>query len=247
MFPDYVHVLMSAIVSGFLSWFPVYTSDVVDKLGLRFCPLCTYAGVLLAILYFFRFEMGEVIPRILRKKVTDEHSFLFYVILFTLVVGLPIVGRGKEISWSPYVLMILGILITLFSWKQPLSSVLKPMRGDGSLTPCDGILTGIGQAMAFFGIPSVALVYAVLELIGIERERALRLMLISSAVYFAIALVVSSPTCNLPAMRALYSVGSFVGAFFAMYTLTWLSKRPWFPILYGLIGIAGGLSVVIGS
>ena len=245
MLSEYVNVLVTAIVGGFTSLFPVYSSKLADTLG-SFCPMCTYAGVLLAILYSFRYSVGDVAPSVLRKRIRDEQRFFFYVAVFTIVIALPVLKGGRTRA-SPYALLLLGVLIMLFSWRPPLRRAAESMRNKNSPTPLDGILTGISQGLAFFGIPVVALTYVALRLTGLERKKALRLMLMSLSVYFAIAMLVSPAPCfHSGLLKATYLIGAFFGALIAVRVLIKVSGSKWFPLFYGGLALLSGLLAIVG-
>ncbi len=239
MLSGYLQALASSFVMGFASLFPL---SVFKLAGEPACPMCIYAGVLLAILYSFSSVIGEVPPRLVMKKMREEHSFLFYVIILTLAVGVPIVKGGASLPWPSCISIILGALIVLFSWKPPLGKVFEELRKKSASAPAEGILVGIAQGFSFLGIPPVALTYAVLMFTGSERRREMRLVLMALSVYYVILMFAAPSPCIHSALRiAVYLVSSFAGAAVSINLLLRASGTRWFSVFYGLVAVANGL------
>ncbi|NPA47489.1 MAG: hypothetical protein GXO14_02440 [Thermococci archaeon] len=251
MVQGYALVLISAIVNGFLSLFPLSVSRLAGGFGLVYCPMCTYAGVLAAVLYFFSSTIGSVLPSVAGRRITGEQTFFFYMALFTIVVGVPIVerGGGGGAAWSAYILIVLGVLIVLFARRAPLGRAIDASRpAKGSPTSVEGILTGIAQGLSFLGVPAVAFTYTALLLTGMRNGRAVRLMLMSLSVYLAMAMFTSPAPCiHTVIVKALYLIGAFSGALVGIKVLIKLGNTRLLPPLYGGLAVLMGVLLIAGA
>jgi undecaprenyl-diphosphatase len=161
-----LQLLSLGVVQGITEWIPVSSKTQVTFVYLRLfhgdpalvIPILLYVhlGTVIAATIYFRNELSMIIREIagnpldIRRHASGKTGFLFVALLFTGIIGIPLLVAEKELFPSLdagllYALMGAGLIVTgvlLLSHKR------GNLRKTQSVSWKDGIITGILQGMS---------------------------------------------------------------------------------------------------
>ena len=161
-----LYLLLLGVVQGITEWIPVSSKTQVTFVYLRLfhgdptlvIPILLYVhlGTVIAATIYFRSELISIIHEIagnpldIRRLASGKTGFLFVALLFTGIIGIPLLVAEKELfptldASLLYALMGAGLIVTGFLL---LSHKRDNLRKAQSVSWKDGIITGILQGMS---------------------------------------------------------------------------------------------------
>jgi undecaprenyl-diphosphatase len=256
---DLFSIIVLGLVQGITEWIPISSKTQVTLVYLQVfdgspslvIPILLYShlGTLLAASIYFRNEIKTILSTILsnpfnyRTYATGKTGFLITALLFTGLVGIPILYIEKTTlpglnGTSIFLLMGIGLILTgllLFSQKK------LQFRRSENVDWKDGVFTGLLQGLSTLpgvsraGTTSTALIWR-----SFDSESAFRLsflLSIPSVVMAEILFNLFSQTGNLPVMDGIFlTISSFIFGYLSLDIILYYVKRINIAYLAMLLG-----------
>jgi len=264
---DIISIIVLGLVQGITEWIPISSKTQDTFVYLRLLngdpnavvPILLYLhlGTVIAAAIYFRKEIMELIlgfvkrPAELRAHADGRIGFLFTALLFTGVVGVPLLLIEKKFFPSLdagllFVLMGVGLAVTGAMLMVQKGVKLRKIEGVGWK---DGILTGLLQGFSVLpgisraGTSTSGLIYR-----GFDSESSFHLsflLSIPTVVFAEMLLSVNGSLASFPVTDGLLLVFfSFVFGYLTLDALLKIVRRAnlaYVALALGLLMIAAGL------
>ncbi|VVC02939.1 Undecaprenyl-diphosphatase [Candidatus Burarchaeum australiense] len=263
----FIQAVILGLVQGITEWVPVSSKTQVSLVYLKLfngdpsllIPILLYVhvGTVLAALIYFRREVTELVLNFLRKpadfrsQAEGKTGFLFTALLFTGIVGVPLLILEKKFfpdltGGLLFALMGAGLLLTGFLL---LKQSGKKERGREEAGWKDGILTGALQGLSVLpgvsrsGTSTTGLIWR-----GFDSESSFHLsflLSIPTVVVAELIFYVGGELASFPVSDGLMLAGSsFVFGYLTIDALLKIVRRmniAYVALALGLIIMAAGL------
>lgn len=237
MLPELIKTILSGILAAVVVMFPTSTRVVLYRPTDLLVP--SYAGVIVAILFYFRDVVSREPVLAIKGYPWPQLKYLTLTTALTLTIGLLL----PELSLSPTAIATVGIIIALSLPLAQRYPFLYRLRAsfEEEPTPLDAITTGLAQVVSvLFFLPRSGLVALSLAFSGYDAKRILRFSLEAAPAY-ALVQVLKLGQCQF--IPKWIGPVAFASGFFSTLLLTWTLfklteslETRWFLAFYGVIG-----------
>ncbi|WP_048151963.1 undecaprenyl-diphosphate phosphatase [Palaeococcus ferrophilus] len=268
---DYATAALMGLLQGVTEWLPISSSGQTMLAMMNFLDIppgeayslamTLHLGTLMALLWKFRFDLGEIFLRLIRFRVGEEERFLVYSTLFTALVGYPAYKalttrlEGMNLELANALIGVLLIFTGFFLHRTKEHPVVKKereagIRSDSEVGIAEAIAAGIAQGIAVLpGVSRSGMTVGTLLLFGTEQRKALRLSFLMAVPAILGALFLEMPKEPLPLDLSLVAVlTSFVVSLASLEVMLKLAEKldfSKFCFLFGGIALIAGLMGVL--
>ncbi len=263
---DFLSIILLGLTQGITEWVPISSKTQVTAVYLKLLngdpssvvPVLMYVhiGTVLAALIYFRKEIMKIIsdfakkPMDLRAHSKGKLGFLFTSLLFTGVVGIPLLILEKKMpsldAGLLFVIMGVGLLITGFLLL--MQKGLKERKAKDA-NWLDGVFTGLLQGLSILpgisraGTSTTALIWR-----GFDSESSFNLSFLLSipTVILAELVLYAGGMTAFPVWDGiLLSLSSFIFGYVVLDVILRIVKKvnmTYVAFALGVIIIAGGIA-----
>lgn len=263
---DYATAALLGLLQGVTEWLPISSSGqtmlaMMNLLGIP--PEDAYAlamtlhlGTLMAVLWKFRYDLGEILLHLARFRIGEDERFLVYSTLFTALVGYPVYKAltarlgDMNLELANAFIGILLIFTGVFIHKTKEHPIVRKERevgikNDDEVGIAEAIAAGIAQGVAVLpGVSRSGMTVGTLLLFGTEQRKALRLSFLMAVPAILGALFLEMPKEPLPPDLSIVAVmTSFVVSLLSLEVMLKLAEKLDFSKFCFLFG---GIALILG-
>ena len=270
---DYLQAVILGIVEGLTEFLPVSSTGhltitekilglQIDDKGVTAYTAVIQMGAILAVLIYFRSDIGRIAVAWLRGLVkpefrgTFDHRFGWYIIVGSVPIG--IVGfLGKDLVSGPLrSLWVVAVALVLWSAVMVVAERVHARRaatagerGEGNVTVRDGLLIGLVQCFSL--VPGVSRSGATISaglLRGLDRVTATRLSFFMAIPALTAAGLYEAASTDLSALgKGQMAVGILIAFVVALASIAWLLRFVAHHTLTWFVGYRIAAGVVIAA
>ena len=254
MNPQFAMTLLLAFIQSATEFLPVSSSAhliLSQSFGLTdqgmFSDIALHAGTLLAVLFYFRQDIGRILVRVWHES--PERKLVFHLFVATLpalvggVVGMEVIARLR----SPVIIAGTSIVFGLLLWVADRMTLIETDLRD--MTVWDAICIGFAQLLALVpGVSRSGIVITCCRSLGFTRRDSTRFaMLLSVPTIMAAAAYVIFQTVRYQIWDEVFTVdtllGSLLSALFGLivirFLMNWVRRSSFaiFAVYRVLLGV----------